>query len=254
MLRQTPSRRAIISPLLLLAIAAATPVAAQQTMDEARLLKTGQFLWDEAGITATGTVSMTVSIPEQRIHVYRDGQLIGMSTVSTGTKSHSTPTGEFTILQKNMWHRSNLYSNAPMPYMQRLTWTGIAIHAGHLPGYPASHGCIRLPTAFAKRLFGITTLGVAVTIIGANHRPLVKLQFADIEWLAADDMVMAAVTHQPTSASPGGEMTPESNLIDEQVLPARTSIDGPHWVNNREIEAVRSGRRTPRLEFELLPQ
>src|SRR3546814_10651322 len=73
-----------------------------------------------------------------------DLRLVGMASVSTGMKGHRTPTGEFPVLQKRQWHRSNLYSNAPMPFMQRLTWDGIALHAGHNPGYPASHGCIRL--------------------------------------------------------------------------------------------------------------
>src|SRR3546814_9593425 len=78
-------------------------------------------------------------------HVYDGDRLVGMASVSTGMKGHRTPTGEFPVLQKRQWHRSNLYSNAPMPFMQRLTWDGIALHAGHNPGYPARHGCIRLP-------------------------------------------------------------------------------------------------------------
>src|SRR3546814_18004653 len=75
-----------------------------------------------------------------------------------------TPTGIFTILQKKVDHKSNLYDDAPMPYMQRLTWSGIAMHAGNLPGYPASHGCIRLPLAFAEHLYGVTQLGLTVII------------------------------------------------------------------------------------------
>src|SRR3546814_12301464 len=83
-----------------------------------------------------------------------NGVLIGISTISSGTAGHETPTGIFTILQKKVDHKSNLYDDAPMPYMQRLTWSGIAMHAGNLPGYPASHGCIRLPLDFAERLYG----------------------------------------------------------------------------------------------------
>jgi L,D-transpeptidase catalytic domain len=136
-------------------------------------LRNGAFVWfDAARMTrasaSTAPVSIAVSIPEQRAYVYQAGQLIGVTTVSTGMRGHRTPAGEYSILQKRVFHRSNLYSNAPMPYMQRLTWTGIALHAGHLPGYPASHGCIRMPHAFARRLYDLTELGATVSVV--NHR------------------------------------------------------------------------------------
>lgn len=114
--------------------------------------------------TQPGGVEIAVSLAMQRLYVYRQGELIAVATVSTGKAGKRTPTGGFTILQKRQWHRSNIYSNAPMPFMQRLTWTGIAIHAGQLPGYPASHGCIRLPYEFARRLFGLTGMGDSVTV------------------------------------------------------------------------------------------
>ncbi|KHS49051.1 L,D-transpeptidase family protein [Novosphingobium subterraneum] len=101
-------------------------------------------------------VLVVVSKASQRMHVFKDGSHWGSSPVSTGKRRHSTPAGVFPILQKRVFHRSNIYSNAPMPYMQRLTWRGIAIHAGYVPGYPASHGCIRLPRSFAKALFDLT--------------------------------------------------------------------------------------------------
>lgn len=107
---------------------------------------------------------VVVSLKLQRAYVYRNGVMIGVSTVSSGTKGHETPTGVFTVLQKQVDHKSNLYDNAPMPFMQRLTWDGIAMHAGKLPGYPASHGCIRLPTAFAQLLYGVTQTGMTVII------------------------------------------------------------------------------------------
>lgn len=106
-------------------------------------------------VLQSGTL-IVVSKASQQMHVFRDGELWASSPVSTGRRGHSTPAGVFPILQKRVFHRSNIYSNAPMPYMQRLTWQGIAIHAGHLPGYPASHGCIRLPRNFAKALFDVT--------------------------------------------------------------------------------------------------
>ena len=100
-----------------------------------------------------------VDIGRQRATVYRNGVRIGVSTISSGKAGNSTPTGVFTILQKNKDHRSSTYDNAPMPYMQRLTWKGVAMHAGNLPGYPASHGCVRLPLEFAKRLFEVDRHG-----------------------------------------------------------------------------------------------
>ena len=126
-------------------------------------LKPGEFLWAPE-IAPAGPVTIIVSLKTQKAYAYRNGVAIGVSTVSTGTKRHTTPTGVFTVLQKDAAHVSNLYKDAAMPFMQRLTWGGIAMHAGNLPGYPASHGCIRLPLAFAKLLFGITRMGITVVI------------------------------------------------------------------------------------------
>ena len=113
-------------------------------------------------------VRILVSIPAQKAFVFDDGELVATTPVSTGKRGHETPTGTFRILQKKVHHRSNLYSNAPMPFMQRLTNGGIALHAGELPGYPASHGCIRMPWSFAKKLFGMTNFQTLVTIT-AEH-------------------------------------------------------------------------------------
>jgi lipoprotein-anchoring transpeptidase ErfK/SrfK len=109
-------------------------------------------------------VKVVVSIPQQRAFVFKAGELVASAPVSTGRRGHPTPVGTFRILEKQVHHRSNIYSNAPMPYMQRLTTYGIALHAGPLPGYPASHGCIRLPLAFAKRLYAMTDTGTRVTV------------------------------------------------------------------------------------------
>ena len=111
---------------------------------------------------------MLVSIPKQWAVVYRGGVRIASSTCSTGRPGHTTPSGVFVILQKDQHHHSSTYNNAPMPYMERLTWGGVALHAGNLPGYPASHGCIRLPLEFAKLLFGVTTLGTPVIVADAE--------------------------------------------------------------------------------------
>jgi lipoprotein-anchoring transpeptidase ErfK/SrfK len=110
-------------------------------------------------------VLIVVSKASQQAFVFRRGQYWDRAEVSTGRSGHETPDGMFPILQKKVFHRSNLYSNAPMPYMQRLTWDGVALHAGHIPGYPASHGCIRLPADFAKDLYGITQFGSTIVIV-----------------------------------------------------------------------------------------
>lgn len=107
---------------------------------------------------------MLVSINDQEIRVYRGLDLIEVSPISTGMRGYSTPTGVFSILEKRRKHFSNLYDNAPMPFMQRLTWSGIALHVGKLPGYPASHGCIRLPRPFAKSLYSMTKRGMHVVV------------------------------------------------------------------------------------------
>lgn len=126
-------------------------------------LKKGQFLWMADAVTS-GPIVMVVSITEQKAYVYRNGILIGATTVSTGRPGHLTPTGVFTVLQKQKEHRSTIYDGAPMPYMERLTWGGIALHAGGLPGYPESHGCVHLPSEFARELFSISPDGMTVVI------------------------------------------------------------------------------------------
>jgi hypothetical protein len=132
-------------------------------------LKPGEYWWNPR-VSPDGPVVVLVSLPQQTAHVYRNGILVGRSSVSTGSKGHKTPTGVFTILEKKEKHASNLYQNAPMPNMQRLTWSGIAMHSGNLPGYPASHGCIRMPYDFSKLLFSITPRGGTV-VIGDDTKP-----------------------------------------------------------------------------------
>src|SRR6202167_883563 len=133
-------------------------------------LKKGEFLWMADAVTS-GPIVMVVSITEQRAYVYRNGILIGATTVSTGRPGHLTPTGVFTVLQKQKEHRSTIYDGAPMPYMERLTWGGIALHAGGLPGYPESHGCIHLPSEFAKDLYDVSPPGMTVVIADAASQP-----------------------------------------------------------------------------------
>ncbi len=126
-------------------------------------LDPGQFRWAER-IPAGGPTKVIVSLTDQLAFVYRGDELIGVTTVSSGMKDHETPTGVFPILAKEKVHHSRTYDNAPMPYMQRLNDYGVALHGGRVPGYPASHGCVRLPLAFAAKLFTLTTPGSHVVI------------------------------------------------------------------------------------------
>ena len=168
-----------------------TPIAA---------LAHGDFIW--VGDTPNvGPMLMVVSLIEQRAYVYRNGVLIGVTTVSTGRKGHETPVGVFTILQKDKEHFSSIYDAAPMPYMERLTWGGVALHAGGLPGYPESHGCVHLPSEFARRLFVISETGMTVVI-------------------AADAGTPSSVTH-PSFLTPidaGGRALPDRTLKADEVM------------------------------------
>jgi hypothetical protein len=131
-------------------------------------LKPGQYVWDDGQADSGGPISVTIDLTRQLAWIYRGDRLIGLSTISSGTSGYETPTGTFPILQKNLTHRSNLYDDAPMPFMLRLTWDGVALHAGAVPGHPASHGCVRLPKGFARLLYGAARIGTTVTITGQS--------------------------------------------------------------------------------------
>ena len=119
-----------------------------------------------------GPLQIIISIADQRVSLFDNGALIARSPVSTGMEGHPTPLGVFSVISKQRWHRSNIYSAAPMPYMQRITWSGIALHAGVVPGYPASHGCIRLKNDFAVRLWHLTKRGTRVIIAHGDVQPV----------------------------------------------------------------------------------
>ena len=137
--------------------------------DDIDSLQPGQFIWHPER-APKGPVAIIVSIPKQLVFVYRNGILIGVSTCSTGKPGHSTPAGVFTILEKAKTHTSVKYGE-PMPDMERLTWKGIALHVGDLPGYPSSHGCVHLPQDFAGDLYAITQVGTPVIIAGGHTDP-----------------------------------------------------------------------------------
>ncbi|MDV3256896.1 MAG: L,D-transpeptidase family protein [Sphingomonas sp.] len=156
----------LILVMMPLGAASASPrvdLGGRAVLEVAQTLKTGEFIWAPER-SPTGPALLVVNLDTQRAILFRNGVPIAASTMSSGRPGYETPTGVFTILQKRVEHYSRTYDNAPMPYMQRLTWKGVAIHAGHLPGYAASHGCIRLPKEFARLLYGATKLGMTVVI------------------------------------------------------------------------------------------
>src|SRR4029077_21198099 len=124
-------------------------------------LKPGEFIWNAAA-APEGPIVIVASLPEQIPRAYRNGVEIGVAKVSSGKPGHNTPTGIFTILNKDKDHTSKTYGNAPIPYSERLTWAGVALDGGGVPGYPEAHGCVHLPTRFAELLFGITSVGMTV--------------------------------------------------------------------------------------------
>ncbi|MGF6432839.1 L,D-transpeptidase [Bradyrhizobium sp. Pha-3] len=133
--------------------------------------KKNPALEKEAGSKPQGPLMISVSIDQQRVSLYDANGLYAESPVSTGMKGHSTPMGVFSVIQKQKYHQSNIYSGAPMPYMQRITWSGIAMHAGVLPGYPASHGCIRMPMSFAVKMYNWTRMGARVFVTPGTISP-----------------------------------------------------------------------------------
>ncbi|HRD74907.1 MAG TPA: L,D-transpeptidase family protein [Hyphomicrobiaceae bacterium] len=166
------TRRAALGLGLSAAGAAGLPVPSSEAAryTAGRKMAPGEFAWTPER-SPSGPVVMIVSLPEQLVHIYRNGIEIGVSTCSTGRPGHKTPTGVFTILEKQRKHVSSIYKGAQMPNMERLTWGGIALHAGNLPGYPASHGCVRLPLKFSALLFDVTHLGVVVIIADERTQP-----------------------------------------------------------------------------------
>ncbi|MFO1034857.1 MAG: L,D-transpeptidase [Hyphomicrobiales bacterium] len=192
-----------------LASLVAAPAAQAQLVNKyAEDLKNGEFNWFPDRSPA-GPMVVIVSIPDQRVYVYRNGIRVASSSCSTGKPGHETPTGVFKILQKDKNHRSSTYNNAPMPNMNRLTWSGIALHAGQLPGYPASHGCVRLPIQFSSMLFGITRLGMTVVIADARtfpmdvvHPGMVLGNYARQEFGAVDAALMQSAYSERQIAQP----------------------------------------------------
>jgi lipoprotein-anchoring transpeptidase ErfK/SrfK len=174
-----------------------------------------------------GPVIIAISIDKQNLKIYDANGFFAGAPVSTGMKGHSTPMGVFSVIQKQKLHHSNIYSGAPMPYMQRITWSGIAIHAGVLPGYPASHGCIRMPMVFAMKMWNWTRMGARVVVTPGEMTPasfshplLVTQKVAPQP--AADPQADAPPAPKSDKASEAD--TPIKPVISEAKLELRSTV------------------------------
>ena len=207
-----------------------------------------------------GPLIIAISIHSQTLKIYDANGFFAETPISTGMPGHSTPLGVFSVIQKQKWHRSNIYSGAPMPYMQRITWSGIAMHAGVLPGYPASHGCIRMPMNFAVKMWGWTRVGARVIITPGEvtpmafshpmlitHRPepapvAAELRTADAsgatpqaaalsvtdDTLAADATTSRESRQDPeTSSEPGPDQPNPAAVADDTTSNIKSAATGP---------------------------
>lgn len=233
MIRRTLSLAAMLLPLAIAMPALAQGSVASSPAEFARIadqLKPGQWVW-VPGVASAGPMLVYVDLSRQIATVYRNGVRIGVTTVSSGKPGHETPTGVFTILQKDANHRSSKYHNAPMPFQQRLTWDGVALHAGGLPGYPESHGCVHLPYGFSRELFRITTLGATVVV---NGNAVSHVRTSDASLLAPFDekgrpVETERLAGQPfvwtPEKSPSGPVTIIVSKSDQRVVVLRNGIE-----------------------------
>jgi len=195
-----------IASIAAVLLATANPVHAEIDKGTEKKLLTpalipGDYVW-QPELSPKGPVVIIVSLAEQRLYVYRNGVRIARSTISSGKPGHRTPTGVFTILQKNVVHHSNAYHDASMPYMERLTWGGVAIHAGNLPGYPESHGCVHVPLDFAKKLYTVTEKGTTVFVTDEKAQTSMASQ-------SQPGLLFSDKAGEPSPAgSQGGQSTP----------------------------------------------
>lgn len=195
----------------------------------------------EPQVALKGPLQIIISIEAQRLSLYDNGLLIARSPVSTGVRGHPTPLGVFSVISKERWHRSNIYSAAPMPYMQRITWSGIALHAGVVPGHPASHGCIRLPKDFAIRLYQLTKRATRVIIARDDVQPV---EIADPHLFvsrpktatispgsagAAGNSVITAAVHESPVAdevATAGVASSQSGVTRRKIAPISIFVSG----------------------------
>lgn len=228
--RSTPARAAAgLAGAAILSVAVASTAAARDTAP------------DNADTPVSeAPLHMLVSLNEQQIEVYRGTDLIETSPISSGKRGHSTPTGVFSILEKRRKHFSNLYDNAPMPFMQRLTWSGIALHVGKLPGYPASHGCIRMPRPFAKSLYSMTERGMHVVVTRDAAQP-VSIRHEVLPQPFVPETTVASLSSKTIASDPALR-----GAIQETPLQASLPVaqpDNPHF--DRPLRMIITPQKAP---------
>jgi len=223
--------------LALLLTFAAMPLAAGQVSPDKKPedLKSGEWVWNPEA-SPSGPVVVVVSITEQRAYVYRNGILIAYTLVATGKSGHETPTGVFTVLEKDKDHVSSLY-NAKMPYTERLTWTGICLHAGSIPGYPNSHGCIHLPLEFSKLLYELDAMGTTVVIANDHSGPAEA---------AHPGMVLSPLLHEPE-----GPVVEKARFRWEPALSSKGPVSLLLSTADRQLYVYRSGQEIGVAEVHL---
>jgi hypothetical protein len=220
--------RRLLCLLVTVVMSGMCPAAAQQVdistgsvAETVAGLRPGEFVWVPQA-APNGPLLLIVNLRAQRAVLYRNGVPIAAATISTGKQGRETPTGVFTILQKRVEHYSSKYDNAPMPYMQRLTWQGVALHGGRLPGYPASHGCIRLPAAFAKLLYGVTSLGMTVVITSGDAQPRIAPSPSLVSLATGTDSTDGQ--HWNPAKSPTGPVSVVVSTSDRKALVLRNGV------------------------------
>lgn len=201
------------------------------------------FTW-QPDISPSGPVLVLVSLGREEAWVYRNGIEIGRTRVSTGIAGHPTPTGVFTILSKSVDHHSSIYDEASMPYAERLTWDGVALHAGIVPGYPSSHGCVHLPLDFAKDLYAVTEVGTTVAIFAGNAAPA-ELYDAD---LSLGTSGVAAEWRLQPELSPSGPVSLLLSGADRRLYVYRNGVE----IGTAEIGLRSPEQPVPTLLFHAL--
>jgi hypothetical protein len=169
-----------------------------------------------------GPLIIAISIDRQNLRIYDANGFFAETPISTGMRGHSTPMGVFSVIQKQKLHHSNIYSGAPMPYMQRITWSGIALHAGVLPGYPASHGCIRMPTTFAVKMWGWTRMGARVVITPGEMTPA---DFSHPLLVAQKAMPQPTTANEPKADAPAAAKADKASEADAKPAISQASLE-----------------------------
>ena len=201
-----------LAVIVTLALGAAPAAARYKVRHRPEPRETERVSKEPFGDIPKGPLQIFISINQQKLHLYSAGVHVADTSIATGVPSLPTPLGVFSVIQKQIFHRSNIYSNAPMPFMQRITWSGVAIHEGEDIGHPASHGCIRMPHDFAARLYRLTKLGVPVIIARPELQPV---EFADPHLFGHRDRPPEQIAAAP-AASPSVQVAPPAAAVSAQ--------------------------------------